>query len=124
MSELWGIARSLFDEGQLERSQAPARAEPWRSCGARSGRRQYRLCLNADQSECAVLERYRDSGAARAHASTLGDLFGAVLATVTVVRRDPRRTDAEPSEKLAGSESRFSSRPTSRWNERDLETAV
>jgi hypothetical protein len=32
-----------------------------------------------------VLERYRDSEAAIEHASNLGDLFGAVLDTVTVV---------------------------------------
>jgi hypothetical protein len=43
------------------------------------------IYFNDDQSECIVLERYRDSEAAIEHAANLGDLFGAVLATVSVV---------------------------------------
>ena len=51
-----------------------------------SGTLQYDMYLNDDQSECMVIERYRDSEAAMEHAAKfLGDLFAAVLATVSVV---------------------------------------
>jgi hypothetical protein len=45
----------------------------------------YDLYLNGDQSECMVIERYRDSEAAIEHAANLGHLFPAVLATVSGV---------------------------------------
>jgi hypothetical protein len=70
-----------------------------------TGTLQYDVYFNDDQSECVVLERYKDSSAAIEHASNLGDLFGAVLDTVTVVHGELL---GEPSEelraKLAGSE--------------------
>ena len=70
-----------------------------------TGTLQYDLYLNADQSECMVIERYRDSEAAMEHAANLGDLFDAVLATVSVVHGELL---GEPSEelraKLAGSD--------------------
>ena len=49
------------------------------------GTLQYDLYLNDDRSECMVIERYRDSEAAMAHAANLGHLFADVLATVAVV---------------------------------------
>ena len=65
----------------------------------------YDLYLNRDQSECMIIERYRDSEAAIEHAANLGHLFDAVLATVSVVHGELL---GEPSEelrgKLAGSE--------------------
>jgi quinol monooxygenase YgiN len=85
MSELWGIARFKIHEGKLEefkRLSAQA-AEIVRSKD--SGTLQYDVFFNEDQSECVVLERYRDSEAAIEHAANLGDLAEAVLATVTVV---------------------------------------
>ena len=105
MSELQGIARFKFHEGKVEEyKRLSARAmEIVRTKD--TGTLQYAIYFNDDQSECVVLERYRDSEAAMAHASNLGDLFGAVLATVTVVHGellgDP---SAELREKLAGSE--------------------
>jgi hypothetical protein len=50
-----------------------------------SGTLQYDTYLNDDQSECVVIERYRDSEAAIEHAANLADLSAAVLATVSVV---------------------------------------
>ena len=46
---------------------------------------QYDTYFNGDQSECVVIERYRDSEAAIEHAANVADLSEAVLATVTVV---------------------------------------
>jgi hypothetical protein len=50
-----------------------------------SGTLQYDTYFNDDQSECVVIERYRDSEAAIEHAANLADLSAAVLATVSVV---------------------------------------
>ena len=85
MSELLGIARFKFHEGRREeylRLSDEAR-EIVRTKD--SGTLQYDLYLNGDQSECMIIERYRDSEAAIEHAANLGHLFAAVLATVSVV---------------------------------------
>ena len=105
MSELLGIARFRFHEGKREEylrlsdeaTQIVRAKEP--------GTLGYDLYLNGDQSECMIVERYRDSTAAMAHAANLGHLFSAVLATVSVVHGELL---GEPSEelraKLAGSD--------------------
>jgi len=105
MSELLGIARFKFHEGKREEylrlsdqaTQIVRAKEP--------GTLGYDLYLNGDQSECMIVERYRDSAAAMAHAANLGHLFSAVLATVSVVHGELL---GEPSEelraKLAGSD--------------------
>jgi hypothetical protein len=46
-----------------------------------SGTLQYDMYFNDDQSECIVLERYRDSEARIEHAAHLGELGAAILAT-------------------------------------------
>jgi quinol monooxygenase YgiN len=105
MSELLGIARFRFHEGRREeylRLSDQAR-EIVRTKD--SGTLQYDLYLNADQSECMFIERYRDSEAAIEHAANLGHLFAAVLETVTVVHGELLgEPSAELRAKLAGSE--------------------
>ena len=105
MSELLGIARFRFHEGKREEylrlsEQAldmVRRNEP--------GTLGYDLYLNGDQSECMVVERYRDSAAAIAHAANLGHLFDAVLATVSVVHGELLgEPSAELRANLAGSD--------------------
>jgi hypothetical protein len=49
-----------------------------------TGTLQYAIYLNDDQSQCIVLERYRDSEALIEHATHLGDLTEAILATGSV----------------------------------------
>ena len=91
MEELWGIARFRIHEGKLEefkRLSAQAR-EIVRSKD--TGTLRYDIYFNDDQSECVVLERYRDSEAAIEHAANLGELSAAVLATVSVVHGGSRR---------------------------------
>ena len=85
MSELLGIARFRFHEGKRDEylrlsEQARALVE-----ANEPGTLQYDLFLNGDQSECMIVERYRDSEAAMAHAANVGHLFGDVLATVTIM---------------------------------------
>jgi quinol monooxygenase YgiN len=49
-----------------------------------TGTLQYGICLNDNESECVVPERYRDSEALIQHAAHLGDLLEATLATGSV----------------------------------------
>ena len=63
MSELLGIARFKFNEGKLEefkRLSAQAR-EIVRTKD--TGTLQYDIYFNDDESECMVIERFRDSDA-------------------------------------------------------------
>jgi quinol monooxygenase YgiN len=105
MSELLGIARFRFHEGKRDeylRLSAQAR-EIVRTKD--SGTLQYDMYLNDDESEVMIVERYRDSDAAMEHAANLGDLFEAVLATVSVVHGELLgEPSAELRAKLAGSE--------------------
>ena len=79
MSELWGIARFKFHEGKLEEFKRLSAQAMEIVRTKEPGTLQYDIYFNDNQSECVVLERYRDSEAAMAHASNLGDLFGASL---------------------------------------------
>jgi quinol monooxygenase YgiN len=85
VSELLGIARFKFHEGKLEEFKRLSAQAMKIVRNQDTGTLQYDIYFNDDQSECIVLERCRDSEAAIEHASNLGDLFGAVLATVTIV---------------------------------------
>jgi hypothetical protein len=49
-----------------------------------TGTLQYEIYFHDDQSECIVLERYKDSEALLQHAANVGDLMEAILATGSV----------------------------------------
>jgi hypothetical protein len=49
-----------------------------------TGTLQYDIYFNDDQTECIVLERYRDSEALIEHTAHLGDLMEQILATGSV----------------------------------------
>ena len=105
MGEIVGIARFRFHEGKLdEYKRLSARAmeivktkDP--------GTLQFDIYLNDDQSECVVIERYRDSDALIEHAANMSELSEAILRIVTVVHGEVL---GEPNEALraalAGSE--------------------
>ena len=79
MSELVGIARFKFHEGKLEEFKRLS-AQALEIVKAKEpGTLQYDIYFNEDESECIVLERYRDSDAAIEHAANLGDLMGRSL---------------------------------------------
>jgi quinol monooxygenase YgiN len=84
VGELLGIARFRFHEGKLEEFKRLSAQcmEIVRTKDA--GTLQYDIYFNDDESECIVLERYRDSAALIQHAANLGDLMEATLATGTV----------------------------------------
>ena len=81
MSELQGIARFKFDDGKLEEFQTLAAQCVEIVRTKDTGTLQYETYFNDDQSECIVLERYKDSEALIQHAANVGDLMEAILAT-------------------------------------------
>ena len=85
MSELLGIARFRFLEGKREEYLRLSEQANAIVAAKDPGTLQYDLFLNDDQTECMIVERYRDSEAAMAHAANLGHLFADVLATVEIV---------------------------------------
>jgi quinol monooxygenase YgiN len=103
VNELLGIARFKFHEGRLDefkRLSAQANAIVRTKD---TGTLQYDIYFNDDQSECIVLERYRDSEALIEHAANLGDLSGAILATGSVEGEVLGEPSAELRAKLADS---------------------
>ncbi len=84
MSELQGIARFQLYEGKLEEFKRLSAQCMEIVRTQDTGTLQYEIYLNDDQSECIVLERYRDSEALIEHAEHLGDLMEAILATGSV----------------------------------------
>ena len=81
MSELQGIGRFKFQEGKLEEFKRLS-AQAMEIARARdTGTLQYEIYFSDDQSECVVLERYRDSDALIEHGANLGELGQAILAT-------------------------------------------
>ena len=103
MSELQGIARYTFHEGKVEEFKRLS-AQCMEIARAKdTGTLQYEIYFNDDQSECIVLERYRDSEALIEHAANLGDLWEAVLATGSVAGELLGEPSAELRAKLADS---------------------
>lgn len=81
MKEIQGIARLKVHPGKLEefkRLQAEC-AESVRLND--KGTLQYEVFFNSDQTECLVLERYRDSNALLEHFANLGELSAAIFKT-------------------------------------------
>jgi quinol monooxygenase YgiN len=105
VSELLGIARFKFHEGKRDEYMRLA-AEATEIVRAKEpGTLQYDTYFNDDQSEVMVIERYRDSEAAMAHAANVGHLFGPILATVSLVHGELLgEPSAELRANLAGSD--------------------
>jgi quinol monooxygenase YgiN len=105
MGELLGIARFKFHEGKREEYLRLSEQANAIVAAKDPGTLQYDLYLNDDQTECMIVERYRDSEAAMAHAANLGHLFADVLATVEIVHGELLgEPSAELRANLAGSD--------------------
>jgi quinol monooxygenase YgiN len=103
MSELLGIARFKFHEGKLDEFKRLS-AQCLEIVRTKdTGTLQYEIYLNDDQSECMVLERYRDSEALMQHAANLGLLMEAILATGSVSGELLGEPSADLRAQLAGS---------------------
>ena len=100
-----GIARFKIHEGKLDEFKRLSAQAMEIVRTKDTGTLQYDTYFNADQSECVVIERYRDSEAAIEHAANLRDLSEAVLATVSVVHGEVLgEPSAELRANLSGSE--------------------
>jgi Antibiotic biosynthesis monooxygenase len=101
--ELQGIGRFKFHEGEPEQFKRLA-AQCMEIVRTKdTGTLQYDIYFNDDQSECIVLERYRDSDALIEHAVHLGDLGAAILATGWVSGELLGEPSAELRAKMVGS---------------------
>ena len=107
MSELQGIARFKFHEGKFEEFKRLSAQAMEIVRTKDTGTLQYDIYVNDDQSECIVLERYRDSEALIEHAAHLGGLSEAILATGWVSGELLGEPSAELRGMMAGSEVRL-----------------
>jgi quinol monooxygenase YgiN len=102
---LLGIARFKVNEGKREEYKRLSALAMEIVRTKDSGTLQYDTYFNEDQSECIVIERYRDSEAAMEHAANLADVSAAVLTMVSVVHGELLgEPSAELRAKLADSE--------------------
>jgi len=107
VSELQGIARFKFDDGKLEEFKRLS-AQCMEIVRTKDiGTLQYEIYFNDDQSECIVLERYKDSEALIQHAANVGDLMEAILATSSVSGELLGEPSADLRAELAGGPVRF-----------------
>jgi quinol monooxygenase YgiN len=103
VSELLGIARFRIHEGKLDEYKRLSARAMQIVRTKDTGTLQYDTYFNDDQSECVIMERYRDSEAALEHAANLADVSAEVLAIVSVVHGELLgEPSAELREKLAG----------------------
>jgi quinol monooxygenase YgiN len=83
MKEIQGIARLKIHDGKLEEFKRVASQCMQVARAKDTGTLQYELYFNEDQSECLVLERYRDLQSLLQHHNNLGGLMAALLETCT-----------------------------------------
>jgi quinol monooxygenase YgiN len=103
VSELQGIARFKFHQGKLEEFKRLS-AQCLEIVRTKdTGTLQYEIYFNHDQSECIVLERYRDSEALVQHSANIGHLMEAILATGSVSGELLGEPSADLRAQLAGS---------------------
>ena len=81
--EIQGIGRFKFREGELEELKRLSAQLMEIVRSQDTGTLQYEIYFNEDQSDCIVLERYRDSEALVEHAGHLGDLGRAIPGLVS-----------------------------------------
>ncbi len=83
MKEIQGIARLKIHDGRLEEFKRVA-SQCMQVVRTRdTGTLQYELYLNEDETECLVLERYRDVQSLLQHQNNIGGLMAALLKTCT-----------------------------------------
>ena len=103
MSALQGIARCEFHGGQLGEFKRLAGQAMEIVRNLDTGTLQFEVSFNDDQSECIVLERYRDSEALIEHAQNFGDLGEALIRTGWVAGELVGEPSAELKSMMASS---------------------
>ena len=103
MSELQGIARFRIHDGKLDEFKRLSAEAKEIVATKDPGTLQYEIFFNDDESECIVLERFKDSEALIEHTANLGDIWEAILATGSVSGELLGEPRAELRASLAGS---------------------
>jgi quinol monooxygenase YgiN len=85
VGEILGIARFKFHEGKVEEYKRLSAQAMEIVRTKDSGTLQFDTYFNDDESECMVIERYRDSAAAIEHWENLRELSETILTLVSVV---------------------------------------
>jgi quinol monooxygenase YgiN len=84
VSELLGIARFKFHEGKVEEYKRLT-AECMEIVRTKdTGTLQYDVYFNDDESECMVIERYRDTDALIEHGEHVAHMMEPIMATASV----------------------------------------
>jgi quinol monooxygenase YgiN len=83
MNEIQGIGRLKIRDGKLEEFKRVASQFMQVVRAKDNGTLQYELYFNEDQSECLVLERYRDVQSLLEHQHNIGGLMDALVTTCT-----------------------------------------
>jgi quinol monooxygenase YgiN len=81
VNELLGIGRIKFHEGTLDEFKRLSAEVMGIVRTKDTGTLQYDIFFNENQSECIVVERYKDSSALVEHAQHVGHLMEAIFAT-------------------------------------------
>ena len=103
MNEIQGIARLRIQDGKLEEFKRVVSQFMQVTRTKDTGTLQYELYFNEEQSECLVLERYRDVQALLQHQNNLGGLMDALLKTCTASGVACGKATPELVKALAGS---------------------
>ena len=103
MTELLGIARMKIHPGKSEEFKRIAAKIMEVVRTKDTGTLSYEQYLNADETECVVIERYRDSAALQEHLINLGELSGAIFETCTAEGELCGNPSAEMRKMLEGS---------------------
>jgi quinol monooxygenase YgiN len=85
VGEILGIARFRFHDGKLDEYKRLSAQAMEIVKTKDTGTLQFDTYLNDDESECVIIERYRDSEALIEHAANVSDLSAEILSIVTVV---------------------------------------
>jgi quinol monooxygenase YgiN len=83
MNEIQGIGRLKIRDGKLEEFKRVASQFMQVARAKDTGTLQYELYFNEDQTECIVLERYRDVQSLLEHQHNVGGLMDSLLKTCT-----------------------------------------
>ena len=103
MGELQGVSHFKFHEGEVEEFKRLAGECMQIARTKDTGTLQYEVFFSGDESECMVIERYTDSEALIEHATNLGELGEAIVATGLVSTALLGEPSADLRAKLAGS---------------------
>jgi quinol monooxygenase YgiN len=97
-----GVGRLKLHEGKLEEFKRLAAQVVETARTLDTGTLQYDIFLSDDESECIIIERYRDSDALLEHAAHVGELMPQIFATGSGTSEMLGEPSAEIRAQIAG----------------------